>query len=256
MPRETALITGASSGIGLELARCFATDGVDLVLVARREKALNQLARELGDAHGITAYVVPQDLADPEGPQAIFDRLDADGVAVDVLVNNAGFGARGTVAELDLERQLDMIRVNVTALTHLTRLFLPDMLSRGHGGVLNVASTAAFQPGPNMTVYYATKAFVLSFTEGLAEEVRNAGLTATCLAPGPTETPFADRAEMRGSMLFKLGTMDVADVARAGYDGFRDNRVLVVPGLTNKLGVLGVRFTPRALTRKLVRALH
>ncbi len=256
MPRETALITGAASGIGRPLARCFAPDADELVLVARREDALEEVARELTDAHGITAHIIPQDLADPEAPRALFERLATDGTTVDVVVNNAGFGARGTVAELPLERQLDMVQVNVTALTHLTRLFLPGMLDRRRGGVLNVASTAAFQPGPNMAVYYATKAYVLSFTEGLAEEVRGTGLTVTCLAPGPTETRFAERAGTEGTWLTALGEMDATDVARAGYEGFRAGKTLVVPGLTNKIGALGVRFVPRALVRKVVRSLQ
>ena len=170
MKDEIALITGASSGIGLHLARRFAADGSDLVLVARSEAKLNDLAGVLRRQYGIAARVLPKDLSAPEAPQEFFDALQADGVAVDVLVNNAGFGARGAVAELEAERQLAMIQVNVATLTHLTRLFLPSMLERGRGGILNVGSTAGFQPGPNMSVYYATKAYVLSFTEGLAEE--------------------------------------------------------------------------------------
>ena len=161
---ETVLITGASSGIGLELAKLFATDNSNLVLVARSRKKLDQLATELHGEHGVEVRVVAKDLADPQSPKAIFDALTAESVTVDVLVNNAGFGAAGAVADLPLEKQLDMIQVNVAALTHLTTLFLPDMIRRRSGSILNVASAAAFQPGPYMAVYYATKAFVLSFT--------------------------------------------------------------------------------------------
>jgi hypothetical protein len=256
MADETALITGASSGIGRALARCFAEDGADLVLVARREEALREVAHELETDHGIAAHVVPCDLAEPEAPQTLFDTLEAEGIPVDVVVNNAGFGARGPVAELDAQRQIDMVQVNVTALTHLTRLLLPGMIDRGRGGVLNVASTAAFQPGPNMSVYYATKAYVLSFTEGLAEEVRGTGVHVSCLAPGATDTGFADRADMKGTMLFEMGTMAPAAVARAGYDGFRANTTLVVPGLFNKLTAASVRFVPRRAARTIAQWLQ
>jgi hypothetical protein len=256
MATETALITGASSGIGRELARCFADGGADLVLVARREEALRTVADELESEHGITARVMPSDLAKPDAPQALFDQCAAEGITVDVVVNNAGFGARGPVAELDTQRQVDMVQVNVTALTRLTRLFLPGMLDRGHGGVLNVASTAAFQPGPNMSVYYATKAYVLSFTEGLAEEVRGTGVHVSCLAPGATDTEFVDRADMEDTTLFKLGAMTPDDVARAGYEGFRSNTTLVVPGALNKLTAASVRFIPRTVARRIAQSLQ
>lgn len=256
MAKETVLITGASSGIGLELARLFAADGSDLILVARREAELQALADDMSASHGISARVMTEDLSDPAAPQRIADRLAADGVAVDVLVNNAGFGLRGPAAELDLQRQLDMLQVNVTALTHLTRLLLPQMIARRQGGVLNVASTAAFQPGPRMAVYYATKAYVLLFTEALAEELGGTGVTVSCLAPGPTATEFADRADMQDTLLFKAGAQGADAVARAGYDGFRRGKVIVVPGLKNRLIALSVRFSPRPLVRKLVKVLQ
>jgi hypothetical protein len=249
---DTVLVTGASSGIGLELARCFAREGSDLVLVARTESALRTLATQLESSYDTTAHVYPADLAAPDAPQALYDRLAAGGLTVDVVVNNAGFGARGAVAELDLGRQLDMVQVNVTALTALTRLFLPGMLDRGHGGVLNVASTAAFQPGPYLAVYYATKAYVLSFSEALAEEVAGTGVTVTCLAPGPTETAFIERAGMQDANLFKAAAvMSPAEVAMTGYDAFRQGRVLEIPGAANALAAFLVRFTPRALARKI-----
>ena len=183
MQPETALVTGASSGIGWELAKLFAADKSNLVLVARSREKLHELAADLREAHGVEVRVVAMDLADPNSPPAIFGLLAAEGVTVDVLVNNAGFGAVGSVADLPLERQMEMIQVNLTALTHLTRLFLPGMIQRRSGGILNVASTAAFQPGPYMAVYYATKAYVLSFTEAVAEEVLGTGIRVTCLAP-------------------------------------------------------------------------
>ncbi len=256
MSTETALITGASSGIGYELARLFAADKSNLVLVARRQEKLDQLAAELGRDHGVSVRVLAKDLADPHSPQAIFDALAAESVTVDVLVNNAGFGAAGSVADLPLEKQRDMIQVNVAALTHLTRLFLPGMIQRRSGGIFNVGSTAGFQPGPYMAVYYATKAYVLSFTEALAEELTGSGVRATCLAPGPTATEFAAAAAVENKLLFRLGTVDAGSVAQAGYRGFRQGSVLVIPGSRNKLGAFAVRFAPRALVRKLVKHLQ
>ena len=256
-PRETALITGASSGIGAALARLFARDGADVVLLARSEDALRARAEELEAAHGVTAHVLPADLSAPDAAGAVADALAERGIPVDILVNNAGYGARGAFAEREEDEQLGMVRVNVTALTQLAHRLLPAMIERRRGGVLNVASTAAFQPGPGMSVYYATKAYVLSFTEGLAEELDGTGVTATCLAPGPTDTAFADRADMRETPLFSLGAdMTPEAVAQRGYDGFRAGRALVVPGLPNKLGAALIRVTPRPLARKITHWLH
>ncbi len=256
MANETALITGASSGIGLELARLFAGDKSDLILVARRADRLEALAAELAERHGVKIMVMPKDLADEKAPRQIYDRLLGEGSGVDVVVNNAGFGARGAVAEIDPGRQLDMLRVNVTAPTHLCRLFLPQMLERRRGGILNVASTAAFQPGPFMGVYYASKAYLLSFSEALVEETRGTGVTVSCLAPGPTASEFQAVAGMEGSLLFKLGTQSSEAVARAGYDGFRRGKAIVVPGLKNKIGAASVRFTPRPVIRRILRRLQ
>jgi short-subunit dehydrogenase len=211
---ETVLITGASSGIGRELARLFAADGADLVLIARSEGRLRELAGELAADYGVTAQVVSADLSRPGSPDQIVETLAQQQTDVDVLVNNAGFGARGPVAGIGAGRQLEMIEVNVAALTRLTALLLPGMLERHRGGILNVASTAAFQPGPNSAVYYATKAYVLSFTEALAEEVRGSGVRVSCLAPGATDTGFAAQAGAAGSRLFRRGVMDAGRVAR------------------------------------------
>jgi uncharacterized protein len=253
---ETALITGASFGIGLELARLFAADRSDLVLVARSQDRLEALADELGAAHGTNVRVIARDLAESAAPQSIYDALRSDGTIVDVLVNNAGFGAVGAVAELGLERQLDMLQVNVTALVHLTRLFLPDMLKRNRGGILNVGSIAGFQPGPNMAMYYASKAFVLSFTEALAEELVGTSVHASVLAPGPTATEFGARSGMDRSPVFRLGAMNAAPVARAGYDGFRRGRKLVIPGIQNKVLAQSARFSPRLVVRKVAKRLN
>jgi short-subunit dehydrogenase len=252
---ETALVTGASSGIGLELARVFAEHRSNLVLIARRKEKLEALAEQLRREHGTKVHVVVADLADPASPGAIWDDLVKREITIDVVVNNAGFGVNGPFYQLSLQRQLDLVQVNLVALTDLTRRFLPGMVARGRGGILNVASTAAFQPGPTMAAYFASKAFVLSLTEALAEELRGTGVTATCLAPGPTATEFESRADMEGVLLFRLGTMTARNVARAGYRGFRRGKVLVVPRITNRLAALAVRFAPRSLVRKVARRL-
>ena len=253
---ETVLITGPSSGIGLELARCFAAAKSDLVLVARREDKLRQLAEELRARFGVQVRVVAKDLSLAAAPREIAETLNNMNVTVDVLVNNAGFGDLGPFAELPLERQMEMVQVNAAALTELTHRLLPGMIARARGGILNVASTAGFQPGPLMTVYYATKAYVISFSEGLAGELAGTGVAVSCLCPGPTATEFVSSAEMPSTRLFRLGAMSAAAVARIGYEGFRSGRVLVVPGPMNKLGVLSLRVSPRFLVRKVTKWLH
>jgi len=252
---ETVLITGASSGIGWELAHRFAADRADLIVVARREDKLRELASVLEQQYGITVRVLPKDLSRPEAPQELFDALQRDGVAVDILVNNAGFGMLGSLAEIDLSRQSDMLRLNTEAMLHLSRLFLPGMLERKRGGILNLGSTAAFQPGPGAAVYFATKAFVLSLTEALAEEVRGSGVHISCLCPGPTETGFGEHSGFGTSLLFQLGTFSAAKVARIGHRGFRRNRTVVIPGVAPKLLVFSIRFTPRWVVRLIARVL-
>jgi uncharacterized protein len=256
MNSETVLITGASSGIGLELAKLFAADKSTLILVARSADKLEALAESMRRQLGVMVRVLPADLTRPDAPQRLFDELARDGVEVDVVVNNAGFGHRGAIAEIPLQRQLEMIQVNVSALTALTRLFLPGMLARNRGGILNVGSTAGFQPGPYMSVYYATKAYVLHFTEALAEEVRKTDLRISCLAPGPTKTGFADVADMGHARLFRLGAMSAETVAKIGYRGFRRGKVIVVAGLRNWLLVQAPRVSPRFLVRKVTKALN
>jgi uncharacterized protein len=248
---ETVLITGAWSGIGRELARLYAADGARLVLVARSQDRLRELADELTAKTGAEAQIIPADLSRPTSPREIVQTLAQRHIDLDVLVNNAGFGAHGSIAELGTERQVEMIDVNVAALTRLTALLLPGMLARRRGTILNVASTAAFQPGPNQAVYGATKAYVLSFTEALAEEVRGSGVRVTCLAPGATDTGFASQAGMTGTRLFRRGVMDPARVARAGHDGVRRGKTVVIPGMRNRLQAFAVRLSPRALVTKI-----
>jgi uncharacterized protein len=253
----TALVTGASGGIGLELVRLFARDGYHVAMVARNGDKLREIGRELELRTGATTSVIPVDLAEPGAPPEILRRLDGEGVHVDVLVNNAGFGSYGLFAEGDTLDALGMIHVNVTALTHLTRLFLPGMLRRKRGAILNVASTAAFQPGPLMAVYYATKAYVLSFSEALANELEGSGVSVTCLCPGPTRTGFQAAAKMGRSKLLKgRKVMDAATVARLGYEGLAKGRTIVIPGLRNRLLAQSVRFTPRKTVTGIVRRMQ
>ena len=245
--KGTALVTGASAGLGRDYARLFAADGHDVVLVARRRERLEELAREVASTTSVQAHVVAVDLAERDASRRIHDELRARGVAVDFLVNNAGFGTSGPFAEADAAKQLGMIQVNVVALVELTRLLLPDMLARGRGRILNVGSTAGFQAGPFMAVYYASKAFVNSFTEALAYELAGTGVTATVSCPGPTETEFAGHAGNDRSLLFKLGAADSMTVAREGYAAMMAGKTMVVHGVTNKLGVQVQRLSPRAV---------
>ncbi len=244
----TALVTGASSGIGMELARLIAADGYDLVLVARRQERLEELARELTVAHGVSTRVIAADLSDAASPARIVEELDSERIAVDVLVNNAGLGIYGQLWKSDISRQLEVVQVNVVTLTELTGRLLPGMVSRRRGRVVNVASTAAFQPGPYMAVYYATKAYVLSFSEAIAQELKGTGVTVTALCPGPTITEFQEAAGLEDTWLFRGPlVMDAAKVARAGWSAARRGKRVVIPGLGNKLLKATVRFSPRRL---------
>ncbi len=252
----TALVTGASGGIGEELARLFAADGHDLVLVARSRDKLARLAQELEGRHGVKARVVAADLARAEAPREIFEELRGAGLAVDALVNNAGVGSYGLFAETDSKSELDLLQINVVALTHLTKLFLPPMLARRRGYVMNVASTAAFQPGPLMAVYYASKAYVLSLTEALANECEGTGVVVNALCPGPTETGFVAAAGMSESKLFDRAVMDARTVAVEGYRGMLAGKAVVIPGLRNNLLARSIGLFPRGLVTKVVRRIQ
>ena len=248
--KDAVLITGASSGIGLELSRLFARDGHDQILVARRRESLEPLVNELATTHGVRIVPVAQDLARPAAAAAVYEAATTAGLRVGCLVNNAGVGLYGAFTETPLAEELDMIQLNVTSLVHLTKLCLPDMVRRRRGRILNVASTAAFLPGPGMAVYYATKAFVLSFSEGIAEELRDSGVTVTALCPGPTRSGFQDKAKMQASRLMQFSFMDASDVAAAGYRGMQQGRRVVIPGVQNKI----VPQLLRALPRRVVAA--
>ena len=256
--RKTALITGASFGIGLELARIFAREGHNLVLVARTADKLRQVASELEKRHGTRSLILAADLTEPGASAYVLDQTTRANIAVDILVNNAGFGQYGLFVENDLEECLRQIQLNVTTLTHLTRLYLPQMIERARnekttGRILNVASTAAFQPGPLMAVYFATKAYVLNFSEAIANELQNTGVTVTCLCPGATATEFHKRANATGMNLLRMGSMDAHTVAEDGYRALMAGKPVVISGLKNWLVAQSVRFSPRSLVTAIAR---
>jgi uncharacterized protein len=244
---STALITGASGGIGYELAKLFARDHHNLVLVARSGDKLAQIAAEL-QSRGITVKTIALDLAAPPAPKFLFDQLQREGITIEILINNAGFGIFGEFAQMPENEILGQISLNISALTELTRLFLPSMIKRGSGRIMNVASTAGFQPGPLLAVYYATKAYVISFSEAIANELRSSGITVTCFCPGATHTGFARRAGIEKSRLFKaIGAMSAEKVALDGYRALMEGRGLVISGAHNWLVAQSTRFAPRKM---------
>lgn len=243
---QTALITGASAGLGFEFAHLFARDGYNLVLVARSGPKLAELADALRQQHGTQVKTIPLDLGLPQASQTLFEETQHAGVHIDILVNNAGYGMSGEFATIALEESYGQIQLNVMALTLLTRLYVGPMLERRRGRIMNVASTAAFQPGPLMAVYYATKAYVLSFSEALADELRHTSVQVTCFCPGATLTEFQKRAGTETSRLFKqLAPMDAKTVAADGYRALMAGKTLAIPGLKNWLVAESVRFAPR-----------
>jgi short-subunit dehydrogenase len=259
-PTGTCVVTGASSGIGAELARGFAARGLGVTLVARREDRLRSLADELVAAYGIRAEVLAADLTDEAARTGIATELDGRGLAVDVLVNNAGFTTMGPVAESDVARELAMIRTNVEAVVHLCSLFLPGMVARGSGAILNVASTAAFQPLPGQAGYGASKAFVLSYSQGMRAELRGLPVTVTALCPGPVETGFANAAglsdEAAGKALPGFMWVSAQDVARAGIEGLDRGRAVVIPGAANKVSAASGHLTPRRVLLPILAGQH
>jgi uncharacterized protein len=249
-----ALITGASSGIGLELAKLFARDSHDLALVARSYDKLKHIAEDLQKTYGVQVKYYTQDLSVSSAPEEIFKALQSEGGNIDVLVNNAGFGWRGEFTKMDITDALGMIQVNITALSHLTRLFLPGMVERKRGKILNLASTAAFQPGPMMATYYASKAYVLSFSEALSEELRGTGVTVTAFCPGPTATGFGLRAGFANKqVLGGLLSMDSRTVALDGYKGLMKGKPLIISGWKNWIGTQLIRFIPRPLPARIIK---
>ena len=247
---KVALVTGASAGLGVEFARQLSKRGHRLVLAARRKERLEELAKKLGNARAVAI-----DLSKANVALKLMDDLTANGETVDLLVNNAGFGLIGQFAELDAKREREMVDLNVGVLTDLCRAVAPDMIERRSGGIINVASTAAFQPGPKMAVYFATKAFVLSLTEALHEELKPHGIKVSCLCPGPTRTEFGDVAGFGGNGLFDRVAMNAAEVVETGLKGLDSNHAVVVPGWTNKVVAASTRFAPRPIVRKIAGAI-
>jgi len=256
---KTALITGASSGIGLEFARLFAHDHYNLVITARRKKKLRDIAQQLENDYAVNVTVIPLDLAKPDAPDELYNSIKEKKITIDALINNAGYGYHGSFKDTDWTKEQDMIRLNITALTHLTKLFVKDMLERNEGKILNLSSTAAFYPGPNMAVYYATKAYVQSFTEALSHELKDSGITVSVLCPGPTDTEFQERAGVTDSALFSNGMMPVASarkVAKIGYEGLMRGKTVIIPGVFNKLSAWSSGITPGFISKRVIESLH
>lgn len=251
-----ALITGASGGLGEEFARLAAADGNDLVLIARSKEKLSTLGTELEKKHRIHVTVLPHDLSLPDAVGKLTAELKEKTIEPDILINNAGFGAYGLFHRTGYEQERSLIAVNIAALTELTKSLVPTMVRRGSGKILNIASTAAFQPGPLMAVYYASKAYVMHFSLALSEELKGTGVTTTCLCPGPTKTGFESNANLRNSRLFRLGSMDAATVAGIGYKAMKSGRPLVVAGLRNRFGAFMTRFIPKMFAAKIAKSVQ
>jgi len=255
--KNTALITGASNGIGMELAKVHAQKGDNLVLVARNINKLNELKSELENQYKISVHNIAKDLALRNSAKEVFDELKEKNIQVDYLINNAGFGDFGMFADADWDKTEQMINLNITTLTHFTKLFVAEMVKRGKGKIMNVASTAAFQSGPTMAVYYATKAYVLSFSEAIDNELRPKGITVTALCPGPTESGFQDTAAMQESKLVKGRKLPTSkEVAEYGYKAMMKGKVVAIHGLMNYVLANSVRFVPRWLTVKVTRMIQ
>lgn len=250
---NTALVTGASGGLGLEFAKLLAKDGHDLLLVARNGHRLEEIKEELEKAHNVKVYFLACDLTEADGPDKVCEYAKDNSLDIDMLINNAGFGDFGNYLDAVWEKQRDMVNLNVLALMKLTRLLVPAMKEKGYGKVLNVASIASFQPGPLMSIYYATKAFVLSFSEALAVELKKTGVTVTALCPGPIRTCFEKTANLAYSGLFKnLKVASAEKVARFGYKKMKKGKVVAIQGGSNRLVVFSTRLAPRSLVRKVV----
>jgi uncharacterized protein len=252
--KKTVLVTGASSGIGKALAEQFAKDGYHVVLSARTQDKLEAIAQDLRTRYKVFATVVVADLESPEGAKKLHQQIKAKGITLSALVNNAGFGFFGEFRDTELAPDLAMMQLNMSSLVSLTKLFLPDLIET-EGKLLNIASTAAFQPGPYMAVYYATKAFVLSFTEAIAAELANTEVSVTALCPGPTSSGFQDRAAMQDSALIKGKALPTAEqVAIEGYRAMKLGRRVYIPGVKNWLMAQSVRFTPRDMVTAMVKS--
>ena len=250
---KMALITGASEGIGLEIAKIFAKEKYDLVITARNETKLNELANEIKNKHNVNVKVIAKDLSKQNAGEEIFDELKNESIVTDVLINNAGFGVFDNYWNVELQDEKNMLQVNIMALAELTNLFAKDMVNRGGGKILNIASTAAFQPGPTMAGYYASKAFVLSYSQAVDFELREKGVQVSTLCPGPTITEFQIRANMEDLNLFKKGfTMSAEEVAQIGYNGLMKGKSVIIAGAMNKISAMSSKVTPSKVSMKIV----
>jgi short-subunit dehydrogenase len=250
---KTALITGASAGIGLEFAKIFAKEKYDLIITARNGTKLNELATEIKNKHNVNVKVVVKDLSKQNAGEEIFDELKNENIVTDVLINNAGFGVFDNYWDVKLQDEKNMLQVNIMALAELTNLFAKDMVNRGRGKILNVASTAAYQPGPTMAGYYASKAFVLSYSQAVDFELGKKGVQVSTLCPGPTITEFQIRANMEDLNLFKKGfTMSAEEVAQIGYDGLMKGKPVIIAGAMNKISAMSSKITPGKVSMKIV----
>lgn len=254
---KTVLITGASTGIGYELSNVFSKNGYNLVLVSRNRQRLEVVAREMEKQHDIQAKVIQKDLSKASASQELYNDIVADGIAVDVLVNNAGFGINGKFTDFRADQHLEVIQLNITSLTTLCKLFGTDMVKRRSGKILNVASTAAFQAGPLMSTYYASKAYVLLLSEGLNNELAEDGVHVSVLCPGPTDTEFAARADMFSTKLFNAPwKMNAAKVAKICFSGLMRGKKIIIPGLMNRLIAFSTRFAPRSVLVLITRSFN
>jgi uncharacterized protein len=255
--KKYALITGASGGIGYDLAKMAGADGRNLILVARSAEKLNALAVELRKNNDTEVVTIAVDLSDEKGVNILLDEITSQNLQVDILVNNAGFGDFGDFSKADLSKNMEMIRLNIGALTQLTHAIMQQMLGSGKGRIMNVASIAAFLPGPGMAVYYASKAYVLSFSEALARELKGSGVTVTALCPGPTDTSFATAAGLGKSLMHRmLPPATSAEVAKAGYKAMMKGKTIEIPGFMNKLTAITPRLTPRSIVRNMIYGIH
>lgn len=253
--KQTVLITGATSGIGFELSNLFAENGYNLVLVARNKARLEKLANECKQKFGVSTMTISKDLSLPTSPMEIFDELLENSIQIDILVNNAGFNVYGSFSETDLNKELQMINVNIVSLTHLTKLFLPGMIERNNGKILNVGSTGSFAPGVFNAVYCASKAYVLSFSEAIAEELKGTKVSVTTLCPGATKTEFAQRANMGDIKIFQGKLMEAKEVAQIGYNALMNDKRTKIAGCTNNLTIFSLRFTPRNMVAKISKSI-
>ena len=248
-----ALITGASSGIGYELANLFAKDKHNIILIARREDRLKQLSRDLENDYKIKTLVIPKDLSQSQSAQEIYDILKQNDITIDYLINNAGFMVYGRFSDTNWSEDHKMIQLHMVTLTHLIKLFLPDMLRRENGKILNIGSTGSFVPGPLIAVYCATKNYILSLSEAIAEELNGTGVTVTALCPGGTKTEFAEKANIKNSSVHFFEVMEANRVARIGYKALMKGKRAVIPGMLNKIQIFSIRFTPRIVVSKLIK---